>query len=124
MSAVITKVVESLVVRHELTRRVGLEELAEAAAEASLGYDEIEAVVEELEARGYEVGGEPSANELALLGEVLAATRTAMLATGRRPSVEELSETLGKPAFVIRRLLEEAGRFGAGGAARGGAQGR
>lgn len=112
MSAIVSKVVEALVMRHELTRRVGLEELAEAAAAESLGYDEIEAVVEELEARGYEVGGEPTATELALLGEVLAATRAAMQMTGRRPTIEQLAEKLGKPSFVIRRLLAEAQRLG------------
>ena len=114
MSAVVSKVVEALVARHELTKRVGLEELAEAAAAESLGYDDIDAVVEALEARGFEVGDEPNATELALLGEVLAATRTAMHATGRRPSIEELAERLGKPAHVVRRLLADARLLGGG----------
>jgi len=119
MEALVPKVVEALVLRHELTRRIALEELAEAAAEASLGYDEIEAVVEELEARGYEVGGEPTATELALLGEALTAIRAAFAANGQRPSIDELADTLGRPAFLIRRVLEHARGLGAGPATRG-----
>ena len=103
MRDVIAEIVEALVVRHEATRRIDLNDITEVIGERAVSYEDVELIVSELEGRGCAVAGPPTAVELRVLGEVIATIRDFAAERGRRPSVPEIAAVIGRPAFVVRR---------------------
>ena len=69
-------IIDALVERHERTSRVDLNDIAEVIDGRAVGYEEIEQVIVELEARGCNVGGPPTAREMVLLGRVVESARS------------------------------------------------
>jgi hypothetical protein len=112
MRPFVSGVIDALVERHGRTKRVDLNDIAEVIGTEAVSYDEVEAIITELERRGCRVGGEPSAREMALLGEVLAAARSLNATLGRRPTIDEIATEAGQPSFVVRRALENASSLG------------
>ena len=120
MRAAIVELIEKLVVRHATTRRLDLNDIAEVIGTRAVSYEEVDAIVCELEARGCSVGGPPTPREMELLREILAAIRKGTAERGRRPSVEEIAEAVDIPAFAVRRALENARELGRRGATKAG----
>lgn len=112
MRPLIAEIVEQLTLRHETTSRVDLNDIAEIIGTRAVSYEEVEQIIAELETRGCSVGGPPTAREMALLGEVLAAARTLRAKLERKPTVAEIAEEAAQPAFVVRRALENASAMG------------
>jgi Glu-tRNA(Gln) amidotransferase subunit E-like FAD-binding protein len=108
----IAEVIEQLLARHAATQRVDLNDIAEVIGTEAVSYDEVEHIIGELERSGCAVGGPPTLREMGLLREVLDAARTLRGQLERRPTVEEIAEVSGKPVFVVRRALENAGTLG------------
>jgi hypothetical protein len=108
----VAQVIEQLVARHATTRRVDLNDIAEVIGHDAVSYDEVEHIIQQLEHRGCSVGGPPTPREMMLLREVLDATRALSAELQRRPTVEEIAAAADRPAFVVRRALENAGTLG------------
>ncbi len=108
----IATVIEQLVVRHGTTTRVDLNDIAETIGDRAVSYDEVDAIITELEARGCAVGGPPTVREMTLLREVLTAARALSDKLGRRPRIEEIATAMGQQPFVVRRAMENGGTFG------------
>lgn len=98
--------------RQATTERVDLNDIAEVIGTRAVSYDEVEAIIVELERRGCLVGGEPSVKELQLMQDVVTTARALAGELGRRPTVEEIAKRLATPAFVVRRALENATSMG------------
>jgi hypothetical protein len=108
----IREVIDGLVDRHGTTTRVDLNDIAEIIGDRTVSYEEVEAIITELEVRGCAVGGEPTVREMAMLREVLTAARELKGSLGRQPRIDEIAAAVSQPAFVVRRALENGGTLG------------
>jgi transcriptional regulator GlxA family with amidase domain len=84
---------------------LSLDELAEALGTMPVSYDEVDAMIAELEAGGVAVQSPPAVDLPAELRTVLAAARALDADLGRRPSAVEIAERAGLPVAAVRRAL-------------------
>lgn len=106
MADLVSELLASLVLRHEQTGRIDLNDIAEIVGDRAIGYEEVELVIQTLEERGFSVGGAPSDREMKLLREVLTAARRFRDLHRRSPKPDELARATGLAPFVVRRALE------------------
>ncbi|MCA9619990.1 MAG: hypothetical protein KC731_13285 [Myxococcales bacterium] len=111
MRPFLREVIDQLLQRHAETARVDLNDIDEVIGLRAVSYEDVELVIQELEARGCSVGGEPTVREMDLLRHVLAAARRLRQELGRAPTSEEVAEAAKKPLYVVRRALENARAF-------------
>jgi hypothetical protein len=84
---------------------LSLDELADALGTTPVSFNEIEEMLEQLEAGGVAVPSPPAADLPAELGRVLATARALDQELGRRPSTLEIAERSGLPHASVRRAL-------------------
>jgi hypothetical protein len=107
---VVEDILRSLLVRHEASGRVHLNDLAEVIGARAITPEEIEYVVDQLEAAGLRVGEALDEQDVGALHTVLASARKLEASLGRRPSVDEIARDVGRPTHEVRRALEHAAR--------------
>jgi len=104
----ISTLFDELVERHGDAKRIDLDDIAEVIGTRAVSYDEVEWLVDRLEAEGFSVGEGIDATDVDTMKEVLAHARTLREALGRSPTLDEIVTASGKPAHVVRRALERA----------------
>lgn len=104
----IEKILRALLARHAGEDHIHLNDLAEVIGTQAVSQDEIEALVTELERRGFRVGEEPDERDVAVMREVLASARRLQGELGRKPTVDEIAAAAGRPPHMVRRALEHA----------------
>lgn len=92
--------------------RVSLDDLAERLGARVVSYEEIDAVIGELERRGLVVGDEGVPAASTSLPEVLTSARRLRGELGRTPTVAEIAHASGLPTDAIRRALWAAAILG------------
>lgn len=110
MRPVVAGILSELLERHAAEGRVDLDDLAEVIGGRAVTYEEIEILVDQLEARGLVVGEPPSEDEVRAMREVLDAARALKSELGRAPSIEEIAARSGKSERVVRRSIERGRR--------------
>lgn len=108
MRPLISTIFDELVTRHRDAGRIDLDDIAEVIGTRAVSYDEVEYLVDRLEAEGFSVGEGIDASDVEIMQLVLTHARTLQRSLGRRPTVDELAEASGKPVYVVRRALERA----------------
>jgi hypothetical protein len=103
-------ILRSLLVRHQASGRVHLDDLAEVIGARAVTPEEIEYLIDQLAAAGLRVGEDPDEQDVGALRAVLASARKLEATLGRRPSVDEIARDVGRPAHEVRRSLEHAAR--------------
>lgn len=106
MRPLILSLVELLLGRHRASGRVELDDIAEAIGERAVSYDEVEFIVERLEAEGLLVGEPMGDAELAMTAGVLDKARELRKTLGRTPTVTEVASALGFSTHAVRRALQ------------------
>jgi hypothetical protein len=104
----VERILEELLRRHRATGHVHLNDLGEVIGVMAISQDEVEALVDRLEAEGLRVGEALDGPDVLLMQGVLASARRLRAALGRAPSVEEIAVDAGQPTHVVRRALEHA----------------
>jgi hypothetical protein len=89
---------------------VDLDAIADAVGTLAVSYEEVDALVEALEASGLRVGELPSDADIALVRQVLAAARGLTTELGHSPSLGALSARVGRHPIVVRSALRQATR--------------
>ncbi len=108
MRPLISNIVSELVTRHRDSGRIDLDDISEVIATRAVSYDEVEYIVDVLEAQGFEVGEGIDASDVDVMRSVLDSARALRGSLGRSPTVEEIATASGRPSFVVRRALERA----------------
>jgi uncharacterized membrane protein len=106
MRPLILSVVEELLARHRASARVELDDIAEAIGERVVTYDEVEFIVERLEAEGLLVGEPMGDTALAMTRGVLDKARELRSTLRRTPTVAEIATALGYSTHIVRRALQ------------------
>lgn len=106
----IEAILAELLARHRASGRVHLNDMAEVIGTSAITPEEIEELVDRLEAEGLRVGEALDAQDVEAVRAVLGSARRLRASLGRRPTVDELSADTGLPAHEVRRALEHAGR--------------
>ena len=117
MRPLLEGIFDELVARHggggPGSAHIHLNDIAEAIGDRSVTYDEVEALVDRLEGRGFRVGEPLDADDIAVMRAVLACARRLRVELGRKPTVDEVARASAQPAHAVRRALEHAARAGA-----------
>ncbi len=108
MRPVVEAILTELLARHAEGEHVHLNDLAEVIAGRAVTPEEIEAVVDRLEAAGRRVGEPLDERDVAVVSRVLDSARRLRTALGRRPTVGEIASDTGQPPHAVRRALEHA----------------
>lgn len=103
-----TNLFEQLVARHADSKRIDLDDIAEVIGTRVVSYDEVEWLVDHLEAEGFSVGEGIEALDVNVMKDVLAHVRALREALERRPTIDEIAQASGRPVYVVRRALERA----------------
>ncbi|HEX3772838.1 MAG TPA: hypothetical protein VHV51_00170 [Polyangiaceae bacterium] len=98
----VTAIVEQLLAEH--ADRVSLDQVAEAVGAAPITFDEIELVLDRLEAAGRRVETE-ALDPPAALAKVLATVRSFSALSGRRPTLAEIAAHSGLELGEVRFAL-------------------
>jgi hypothetical protein len=106
--SLVERILGELLARHGEAGHVHLNDLAEAIGTEAVTPDEIEAVVDRLEAAGLRVGEPLDGLDVLVIREVLASARRLRASLGRPPTVDEIAADAGHPAHAVRRALEHA----------------
>jgi hypothetical protein len=115
----VQRILEELLARHPAGGHVHLNDLAEVIGTTAVTPEEVEALVDELEAAGLRVGEQLDGADVRVMREVLASARRLHTHLSRRPKVEEIAEDSGHPTHVVRRALEAGARSHSARAPRG-----
>ena len=100
--------VSALLDRHREAGQIDLNDIDEVIGEDAVSDDEVDFIVERLEAEGLSVGEPPEASALEAMRAVVAAARALSADLGRRPTVDEIASAVGRPPHAVRRALEQA----------------
>jgi len=103
---VIQSILDELYARHHKAGRVDLNDIAEIIGPRSVSYEEVDHIVERLEALGLVVGEPIDAIDVSIMKRVLGAARSLRTSLGRNPTIAEIAVSSGDPAHVVRRALE------------------
>jgi hypothetical protein len=104
----ISNIFDQLVARHHEAKRIDLDDIAEVIGTRVVSYEEIESLVDRLEAQGFSVGEGIGVSDVELMQQVLTHARTLRGTLGRNPTMDEIATSSGKPVYVVRRALERA----------------
>jgi hypothetical protein len=107
---VVQEILGELLARHRGTGRVHLDDLAEVIGVRAVTPEEIEHLIDQLEAAGLRVGEALDERDVSDLRTVLDSARRLRASLGRRPSVEEIAGDAGLPDHAVRRALDHATR--------------
>jgi hypothetical protein len=110
MTPRIEAIVAELLERHRRTGRVDLDDIAEVVGLRAVSYEEVELIIERLEAEGLRVGEPLDEGDVAVMHAILAAARRLRLELGRRPTIEEIAAASDHAPHTVRRALEHAQR--------------
>jgi ribosomal protein S12 methylthiotransferase accessory factor YcaO len=103
-------IVDTLVTRHRASGRVDLNDIAEVIGPRAVGFEEVEHIVDRLEAAGLRVGDPLDTRDVASMRRIIVAAHRLRGELGRNPTVAELAAASGDPEHAVRRALESAGR--------------
>jgi hypothetical protein len=103
---VIQSIIDELYARHHRSGRVDLNDIAEIIGARSVSYEEVDHIVDRLEALGLVVGEPIDVTEVSVMKRVLTAARTLRSSLGRTPTIAEVALSSGHPVHVVRRALE------------------
>jgi len=118
-SPALEAILSELLLSSEHTKTVGLDDIGAAVGTAPVSADQIDALIEALEAAGRTVGGAEGLSGVAALQEVVAAARK-LAAAGVRPRVADLATATGLSESEVRKGLLFARVLGRLRTARGG----
>lgn len=110
MRPLIEEIFQTLLTRYRDTGRVHLDDLAEVIGGRAVTPEEIEALIDQLEAAGLQVGEPLDDRDVASLRAVLDGARLLQARLGRRPTVAEIAAETGRKEHEVRRALEDAAR--------------
>lgn len=102
----IQSIIDELYARHHRPGRVDLNDIAEVIGARGVSYEEVDYIVDRLEALGLVVGEPIDATDISVMKRVLSAARTLRSSLGRNPTIAEIALSSGHPAHVVRRALE------------------
>jgi hypothetical protein len=105
---IISSIFDELVSRHRDAKRIDLDDIAEVIGTRAVSYDEVDYLVDRLEAEGFSVGEGIDSSDVETMRVVLAQAREIHRLLGRNPTVDEIAKASGKPVYVVRRALERA----------------
>lgn len=108
MRPIISTILEQLVTRHRDSKRIDLDDVADVIGTRAVSYDEVEELVDRLEAEGFSVGEGIGSSDVEVMQHVLLHARTLRVSLGRNPTVDEIATAAVKPVYVVRRALERA----------------
>jgi hypothetical protein len=103
---VVEGILRELLARHPPAGHVHLNDVAEVIGGRAVTPEEIEYVVDRLEAAGLRVGEDLDDQDVSVIGVVLASARRLQTSLGRRPTVAEVACEAGLPSHTVRRALE------------------
>ena len=106
MSASVEAIFQELLGRHRAAGRVHLNDLAEVIGVRAVTAEEVEELIDRLEAEGLRVGEALDGDDIDVLGAVLASARRLQVSLGRRPTVDEIARDAGCAVHEVRRALE------------------
>jgi hypothetical protein len=104
----ISAIYDELVARYREAMRIDLDDIAEVIGSRGVTYEEVEYLIDRLETEGFAVGEGIEASDVEIMQLVLTQARSLQQSLGRRPTVEEIASSCGKPTYVVRRALERA----------------
>jgi hypothetical protein len=110
MRPVVALILQEALTRHGASGRVHLDDLAEIIGGRAVTPEEIEALIDGLEAEGLRVGEDLDEQDVQDLDAVLASARRLQAALGRRPTVDEIAADTARPLHAVRRALGHARR--------------
>ena len=110
MRPLIEDILRELLARHRDSGRVHLNDLAEVIGVRAVTPEEIEHLIDRLEAEGLRVGEALDDQDVGALRAVLESARRLRASLGRKPTVDELAADTGRPPHEVRRALEHGGR--------------
>ena len=105
MRPALAAIVEVLLARSEDARRVTLDEIGEAFGAELASPDDIEVVLDALEASGREVASAPTVDATARLRLVLVSARALAIRTGRKPTPAEIAQEAGLDVRDVHAAL-------------------
>ena len=108
MRPLISTIFDQLVARHRDAKRIDLDDIAEVIGPHAVSYDEVEYLVDRLEAEGFSVGEGIGSSDVDIMQQVLTHARALRESLQRNPTLDEVATASGKPVFVVRRALERA----------------
>ncbi len=106
----IEEILLTLLARHRASGRVHLNDLAEVIGARAVTPEEIEHLIDRLEAEGLRVGEALDDQDVGALRTVLESARRLRASLRRQPTVDELAADTARPAHEVRRALEHARR--------------
>jgi hypothetical protein len=106
MRPVVMRVVGVILERYAESGRVDLNDIEEVIGAEAVTYEDVEMIVERLEQEGLAVGEPMGEEDVDLMREVIETARRVREEKGGTPTVEEIAEGCGRPAYVVRRALE------------------
>jgi DNA-binding MarR family transcriptional regulator len=106
MRPVILHIIDELLERHRAQGRVDLNDIDEVIGDRAVSYEEVEHIVDRLEAEGLEVGEPVDEHDIGVIRQVLEHARALRASLDRTPTVTEIARASGHPAHVVRRSLE------------------
>ncbi len=107
MRPVIEAILQELLGRHRASGRVHLNDLGEVIGARAVTQEEIEQIVDRLEAEGLRVGEALDGEDVGVMQRVLASARRLRASLGRRPTVGEIAGDAGCAEHEVRRALEQ-----------------
>jgi hypothetical protein len=106
----VAEILRELEARHRASGHVHLNDLAEVIGGRAVTQDEIESIIDALEAAGLRVGEALDERDLDVTRTALASARRLTASLGRRPTVDEIAVDAGLAPHEVRRGLEHAAR--------------
>jgi hypothetical protein len=104
----ISAIYDELVTRHGDVKRIDLDDIDDVIGARAVTYEEVEYLVDRLEAAGFSVGEGIEAPDVEIMQLVLMQARSLQLSLGRKPTIDEIASASSKPSYVVRRALERA----------------
>lgn len=104
-------IVSSLVARHRASGRVELDDLDEAIGSNAVSYDEVDHIIERLEAEGLRVAEPLTPADIVTMRGIVEVARSLRARLQRTPTVAEIEAESGRPAHEVRRALQAARRI-------------
>lgn len=102
----VEQILAALLARHRADGHVHLNDLAEVIGTTAVSQDEIEAIIDRLEAEGLRVGEPLDSGDVRVMRAVLGSARRLRERLGRKPTVDEIAADAGHPPHAVRRALE------------------
>lgn len=113
-------ILDELLARHRSDGRVDLNDIAEVIDARAVTFEEVELLIDRLEAEGLRVGEALTNQEIGVMRHVIVTGHKLSAKLRRRPTVDEIAVHSGHPPHAVRRALERARSAGRGPAAASG----